>query len=73
MEAYEIKIPKENVLKSVSIEDVINYFGLKQIVKEMDSSEVIEAIGYMNCQEIIDIDYAIEFVEKNGFIVNEKK
>ena len=73
MEECEIKIPKENVLKSLSISDVIRHFGLKQIINEMDSSEVIEIIGYMNCQEIIDIDYAIEFVEKNGFIVNEKK
>lgn len=73
MEECEIKIPKENVLKSLSISDVIRHFGLKHIINEMDSSEVIEIIGYMNCQEIIDIDYAIEFVEKNGFIVNEKK
>lgn len=71
MENYEIEIPKENILKKLSISDVIKHFGLKEIIKEMDVSEVVEAVGYMECLRIADIDYVIEYLENEGFIINE--
>lgn len=71
-ETFTIEVDKITILRGLTANDVIKHFGLKQLIGEMDSSEVIEAIGYKESLRVIDIDDAIEFLEKEGFLVTEK-